>query len=113
RQSPETGCALVVRVERAAREDECEAEERRRDEPGTEIGERRRRRQPSGDERPPEEEAAENEQRMFDVERPAALERPVVETGDVGAVPRDEPGGQCVASAKATRAVCGEPPAHR
>ena len=100
RQPPEPWRVLVERVERPAREDEGEPEERRRDEPGAEIRERRRRREPAGDERPPEEEAAEDEQRVLDVERPAGAERPFVEARNVRAVPGGEPRRQCVARAQ-------------
>src|SRR5689334_16046040 len=48
RETPQPRGVLVERVERPAREDECQAEEGRRDEAGAEIRERRRRREPAG-----------------------------------------------------------------
>src|SRR5438309_11674728 len=96
---------LVERVERLAREDEREAEERRGDEAGAEIRDSRRDRQSSADDRPPEDESARDQQRMLDVERPARVEGPCVEAGEVRAVPREEPRDDCVARADVARAV--------
>ena len=72
-----------------------------------------RRREPAGDDRPPEEQSAGDEHAVLDVQRPAGVERPVVEAGEMRRVPGDEPRGQRVARADVPRAVAVEPRAHR
>src|SRR5205823_8412220 len=90
-EAPQPRRVLVERIERMAREDEREPEERRRDERRPEIRERGRRTQLPRHERPPEEQATDDEQSVLDVQRPAGVERPVVEAGEMRPVPRCEP----------------------
>src|SRR2546423_13594360 len=65
REPPQARRVLVERVERLAREDEREAEERRRDEPGAEVRDSRGYGQASTDDRPPEDEAARDQERVL------------------------------------------------
>jgi hypothetical protein len=94
RQPPQPWRVLVEGVERAAREDVAEAEEGRADEGDGEIAKACRRREAAAHDRPPEEQPSRDQDRVLHVQSPARAQRPVVEDGDVRAVPGGEPEGQ-------------------
>src|SRR3954468_6033425 len=91
RQPPQSRRVLVERVERAARENVSEAEERRAEEGDDEIRQPRRRREAAAHDRPPEEQAGRDQDRVLDAQAPSRAQGPVVERRDVGQVPRAEP----------------------